>query len=74
MRLHTSNSITDELAIVYIAEDLTEGKPNFGETENIEIRKLPLTEAVAMARRGDITDAISVAALLRAQEVVRERT
>lgn len=73
MRLHTSNSITDEVAIVYVAEELTEGEPDFGETENIEIRKLPLTDAVAMARRGDITDAISVAALLRAQEFVRDR-
>lgn len=73
MRLHTSNSITDEVAIVYIAEDLTEGEPDFGDTENIEIRKLPFTDAVAMARRGDITDAISVAALLLAQEVVRDR-
>jgi 8-oxo-dGTP pyrophosphatase MutT (NUDIX family) len=64
MRLHTSNSITDETAIVFAAENLTEGAPEFEETENIEIAKLPLTEAVEMALRGDITDAISVAALL----------
>ena len=43
------------------AQDTTE----FEETEDLEIRKLPLAEAVAMARRGEITDAISVAALLR---------
>lgn len=69
MRLHTSNSITDELAIVYVAEDLTEGEPDFGQTENIEIRKLPLTEAVDMVLSGEITDAISVAALLRARDL-----
>jgi hypothetical protein len=49
---------------VFAAEHLTEGAPEFEETENIEIAKLPLTEAVEMALRGDITDAISVAALL----------
>ena len=64
MRLHTSNSITDEAGIVFVAGDLTEGEPQFEETENIEIRKLPLGEAIEMIRRGDITDAISVAALL----------
>jgi 8-oxo-dGTP pyrophosphatase MutT (NUDIX family) len=65
MRLHTSNSVTDEIGFVFVARDLTAGEPQFEETEDLEIRKLPLTEAVAMARRGEITDAISVAALLR---------
>ncbi len=65
MRLHTSNSITDEVGIVYLATELSEGEPEFEETEDLEIRKLPLTEAVSMVNAGDITDAISVAALLR---------
>jgi 8-oxo-dGTP pyrophosphatase MutT (NUDIX family) len=65
MRLHTSNSITDEVGIVYVARQLTEGDTAFEESEDLEVRKLPLDEAVAMAMRGDITDAISVAALLR---------
>ena len=64
MRLHTSNSITDESAIVFVARQLTAGEPAFEETEDLEIRKLPLAEAIGMARRGEITDAISVAALL----------
>lgn len=65
MRLHLSNSITDEEAFVFIAEDLTEGEPDFDETENLEIRKLPLSEAVEMVDRGEITDALTVVALLR---------
>jgi 8-oxo-dGTP pyrophosphatase MutT (NUDIX family) len=64
MQLHTSNSITDEAGIVFIAEDLSEGQSELEETENIELRKLKLVEAVEMALRGEITDAISVAALL----------
>lgn len=64
MRLHTSNSITDEFGIVYLAEGLAQGEPDFGETEDLAIRKLPLAEAVAMVESGEITDAISVAALL----------
>ena len=65
MRLHTSNSITDELGIVYLAKDLSEGEAAFEETEDLQIRKLPLGDAVQMVKDGEITDAISVAALLR---------
>ena len=69
MRLHPSNSITDEIGFVYVATGLTEGEPDFEETEDLEIRRLPLDEAVKMALDGDITDAISVAALLRVAAV-----
>jgi len=65
MRLHTSNSITDETGFAYIATGLTAGKPQFEETEDLEIRRLPLDDAVQMVLDGDITDAISAAALLR---------
>lgn len=73
MRLHTSNSITDEIAIVYVAEELSEGEPDFEQTENIAIRKLPLADAVDMVLKGEITDAISVATLLRAREFLIPR-
>jgi 8-oxo-dGTP pyrophosphatase MutT (NUDIX family) len=65
MRLHPSNSITDEVGIVFIAEGLTQGETEFEETEDLEIRKLPLGEAVQLVNDGEITDAISVAAILR---------
>ena len=65
-RLHTSNSITDELGIVYLATVLTPGEPDFEETEDLVIRRLPVAEALAMVDSGEITDGISVAALLLA--------
>jgi len=65
MRLHISNSITDEEGLVFVAKELRHGETDFEETEKLEIRRLPLTEAIAMAVNGEITDAISVAALLR---------
>jgi len=67
MRLHPSNSITDETGVVFLATGLEFGEPDFDETEDIKIRKLPLEEAVAMVLDGRITDAISAAALLRVQ-------
>lgn len=69
MRLHTSNSITDEVGFAYVATDLTAGEPEFEETEDLEIRKLPLGDAIQMVLDGEITDAISAAALLRIDAV-----
>ena len=65
MRMHTSNSITDEVGIVYVATALSFDEPSHEETEDITLRKLPFQSAVQMALDGEITDAISVAALLR---------
>jgi 8-oxo-dGTP pyrophosphatase MutT (NUDIX family) len=65
MRLHTSNSVTDEEGYVFLAEDLSEGETEFEDTEDITVWKLPLAEAVAMVLDGRITDAISAAGLLK---------
>lgn len=65
LRLHLSNSVTDEEAYVFLARDLSEGEPQFEETEQLAIRKLSFKEALNMVFRGDITDAISVAGILR---------
>ena len=65
MRVHPSNSITDEVGHIYLAEGLTEGKAEPEETENISVRRLPFAEAVDMVFRGEITDALSCLALLR---------
>lgn len=65
MKLHTSNSVTDERGLVYVARDLTEGETEFEDTEELLIQKLPLEEAVERVLSGEITDAISVAGLLK---------
>lgn len=65
LKLHTSNSITDEIGFVYLAEELALGETHFDETEDLTMRKLPFNDALGMVDRNEITDAISVAALLR---------
>ena len=65
MRLHTSNSVTDEEGAVFLARDLSRGDPDPEDTEVLAVKKIPLTEAVEWTRQGRITDAISVAAILR---------
>jgi len=65
MHLHTSNSVTDERGLVYVARKLTQGETDFEETEDLLIEKLPLEEAIERVLNGEITDAISVAGLLK---------
>ena len=70
LRLHTSNSVCDEAAVLYLAQELSEGVQQLEATEDIEVRRLPLREAIEMALDGRITDALSVAALLRLQPLL----
>ncbi len=65
MKLHTSNSVSDERGLVYVARDLTQGETEFEEAEDLLIQQLPLDEAIERVLSGEITDAISVAGLLR---------
>lgn len=65
LTLHTSNSVTDEVGELFLAEGLIEGEAEPEETELLKVWRLPLQEAIGMALDGRITDALSVAALLR---------
>ena len=64
-RLDLSNSITDEEAVLFEARGLHHGEAAPEPTESIAMRWVPFDEAVAMVRDGAITDAMSVAAILR---------
>lgn len=71
MKIHTSNSVTDEVGFVYLAEGLTQGETEFEETELLKIKKLPFTKVVEMVMDGEITDGISVAAILKAARILK---
>ena len=65
LTLHQSNSVSDEIGYIYVAKQLSFGKQSLDETEDIEVEKLSLRNAIEMVYRGEITDAMSVAGLLR---------
>lgn len=73
MKVHTSNSITDEVGYIYLAEELTAGEQDLEQTENITARRLPLEEAIDMVYDGSITDAMSCVALMRVRDLLRQR-
>jgi len=70
LKTHTSNSVTDEEGYVFLAEGLTPGTPEFDETEQLEIRRLPFSEALAMVMDGRITDGISMAGILKLARIL----
>ncbi len=64
-RLHLSNSVTDELSIIYLARELQQFEPEPEDTEQLIIKKVPFETACKMVLGGKITDAITVAAILK---------
>ena len=63
--LATSNSVTDERGLIYVARDLTFGKPAPEESEDLKIKKVPFSEAVNMVMRGEITDSIAMIGIMK---------
>lgn len=63
MRVHLSNSVTDEEAILYVARGLTAGEATPEGTERLDVRWVPFDEALAMVEDGTMTDAMTVVAL-----------
>lgn len=64
----TTPGFTDERIWLYLARDLSpvDGGPTLEADEVMEIERIPLSYAVAMAGNGEIIDAKTVATLLRA--------
>lgn len=66
MKIHTSNSVTDEEGFIYLAEELSFGDPAREETEaDLVVKKLPFAEALAWVLKGEITDSMSIAGILK---------
>ncbi|MEH6627336.1 MAG: NUDIX hydrolase [Motiliproteus sp.] len=65
LRVDISNSVTDEEGVVYLAENLTLGDTAFDDTEDLQIKRLPLAEAINWALDGRIRDGLSVTGLLK---------
>lgn len=68
--LHTSNSVTDEAGVVYVAQGLTYGEASPEETEDLTIRKLPFSEALDMVVNGEITDALAMLGILKTHVLI----
>jgi len=63
---HTSKSVVDETANIYLAEGLRAIQLPPDPTEFIEVRAFPFDEVVRMVERGEIKDSLTIVAVLHA--------
>jgi 8-oxo-dGTP pyrophosphatase MutT (NUDIX family) len=71
LRMHLSNSVSDELGILYLAKDFEQFEAEPEETEQLEVKKIPFEEAYQMVMKGEITDSLSIAGILKVK-LIRE--
>jgi ADP-ribose pyrophosphatase len=63
---HTSKSVVEETANIYLAEALHPVTREADATEFIEVRAFPFDEVVRMVERAEIKDAMTIVAVLHA--------
>ncbi len=73
LRMQLSNSVTNELAIGYLALGLSQAaEPEGDGTEDIALVRVQFREALDAAMAGQILDVLTVAMLLRGYHMARE--
>ena len=63
--IHTSNSVTDEYGICYLAQDLIFGKSSPEPCEELVVKKLRFEEAFEMVMNSEITDSLSISTIMK---------
>ena len=64
-RVHLSNSVSDEVAVLFLATGLTHGIATPDATEDLEVQWLPFEAVLEMTLDGRISDAMTVIAVER---------
>lgn len=72
MEMQLSNSVSDEIGYAFVARELVQVEAAPEETEQLHVRKLPFSELVAMVMRGEIRDGLSIAAVLKVNQLMLE--
>lgn len=72
-QFYTMNGIGTEVAHVFLATGVELGEPHREPTEIMEIKRVPIAEALRMARAGEISDGPSALALLLCEPLLCEQ-
>jgi len=68
--VYLSNCHSNELALFFLARELTEVETQPEGTEVLQLKLIPLAEVFSMVDSGEITDAMSVIALTRIRHMI----
>ncbi len=72
LEMHLSNSVSDEFGIVYIAQQLTQVEAEPEDTEQLVVKKIPFEDLYQMVNNGEISDSLTVAAVLKTKLLLLE--
>ena len=70
--MHLSNSASDEFCVLFIAQELSFGASQPEDDEELETKKIHFNDLYKMVERGEITDSLTVAAVLKAKIMMLE--
>ncbi|EOR93155.1 ADP-ribose pyrophosphatase [Arcticibacter svalbardensis MN12-7] len=70
--IHLSNSVSDEFGIIYLARGLQPGQAEPEETEELQLKRIPFEQAYQMVLDNEITDSMSIAAILKVKILMLE--
>jgi 8-oxo-dGTP pyrophosphatase MutT (NUDIX family) len=71
-RMHLSNSVSDELCMIYVATGLEQFEAEPEDTEQLIVNKVPFDEVYRMVCAGEILDSVTVAAVLKVKLMLLE--
>ncbi len=71
-KFHLSNSVCDEGGMIYLARGLEQFEAEPEDTEDLIVNKIPFSQVYRMVCNHEITDSITVAAVLRVQLLILE--
>ncbi len=69
--IHTSNSVTSEVGYLYLAQGLKDGESEPEDTEELQVKRVHLKDAVEMVMNNEITDSLSIAGILKAARILK---
>ncbi|KAA2239467.1 NUDIX hydrolase [Chitinophaga agrisoli] len=72
VQMHLSNSVSDEVGIVYLARGLEQQAAEPEETEELTVQKIPFEEAYRLVKTYQITDSLSIAAIQKIKLMMLE--
>lgn len=73
LKMHLSNSVSDEVGYVFLARDLSFTKAQPEETEQLSVQKIPFQSLYHKVMNGEITDSLSVAGVLKLHCLLNEK-
>jgi len=69
-RIHTSNSVCNEEGHIYLAQELTHGETAFEDTEDLQVKRVHLSQALRWVLDNHITDSLSIVGIMKACQVL----